>query len=282
VRGLSRVTRMIALSRRSIVHCSLLLALLTPQLSLACSRSLEAPVAPTALNVIVGGDATSGALVEFLQAVARQGGCTLHLRNLPRPRLDRMFFSDEVDILFPASQTSTRDRQAEFVPWFQLQPQLVTVNWSSERIGDMRELLQRSNWNAVVVRSYSWGDSYDQLLQALDRLGRVTYVSNLNLVHAMLRAGRARFTLLPPSLLYASVKHERQPTGLPADFDFQPLSDLPPTTVGMYLNPRRVAPDDIEKLRKASEQAIRDGVLRKVLTRYYPEAILAIDVKVLP
>lgn len=266
--------------RRSLLLA--LLALLVPGRASPCLRSLEAPVAPTALNVIIKGESISGALVEFLQSVARRSGCGLQLRSLPRPRLDRMFFADEVDILFPASRTSTRDRHAEFVAWFQLQPHLVMVNWNSEAIGSLRELLQRSSWNAVVVRSYSWGDVYDELLQQLDRLGRITYVADLKTVHAMLRAGHARFTLLPPSLLYNSMKTGNQPAGLPADFSYQLLQDLPATVVGMYLNPRRIAPEDIERLRRASAQAVRDGTLSRNLSHYYPPEMLAIDTKVLP
>lgn len=243
---------------------------------------MQAPVAPTALNVIVRGNQISGALVEFLQLVARRSGCELQFSSIPRPRLDRMFFTDEVDILFPASRTSARDRQAEFVPWLQLRPHLVTVNWNTEPIGNLRELLSRPGWNAVVVRSYSWGDTYDSVLQQLDRLGRVTYVADLKTVHAMLRAGHARFTLLPPSLLYSSVKAERQPVGLPADFTYQLLPDLPATSVGMYMNPRRVAPEDIQTLRLASAQAAREGLLMHFLANYYPREILAIDTKVLP
>jgi polar amino acid transport system substrate-binding protein len=269
--------------RRSLLMALLApLALLVPLRASSCLRSLVAPVAPTALNVIIKGELISGALVEFLQTVAQRGGCALQLRSLPRPRLDRMFFSDEVDILFPASRTSTRDRHAEFVAWFQLQPHLVMVNWNTEHVGSLRELLQRPSWHAVVVRSYSWGDIYDELLQQLDRLGRVTYVADLKTVHAMLRAGHARFTLLPPSLLYNSMKTDHQPAGLPADFSYQLLQDLPAAVVGMYLNPRRIAPDDIERLRRASARAVRDGTLSRNLSNYYAPEMLAIDTKVLP
>jgi polar amino acid transport system substrate-binding protein len=263
-----------------------LAVLATPAAVAGCLRPLQAPAAPTALNVVVQGDAVSGALVEFLRAVGARSGCEFRLPIYPRARLDRMFFSDEVDVLFPASRTGARDRSALFVPWVQLQPHLVTVRWNTERVADLRELLARPAWNAVVVRGYSWGDGYDAFIQELDRLGRVTYVARLQSVHAMLRAGHARFTLLPPSLLYASMTITRdgvtQPAGLPADFDYRRLPDLPPSLVGMYLNPRRVAPADIERLRQASSAALDDGELRRSLQRHYPTALLDVDMKALP
>lgn len=263
------------------VLLGMLLGALMPAES-ACTRVLTAPVAPTSLNVIVANDLVSGALVEFLRKVAQRSGCDLQFHSLPRPRLDRMFFSDKADILFPASRTSTRDRQAEFVPWFQLQPYLITVKWNTETVADLRELMSRHDWHAAVVKNYSWGDTYDTVLQQLDRLGRVTYVADLKAVHAMLRAGHARFTLLPPSLLYSSVNSSHYPVGLPADFTFQLLADLPSTTVGMYVNPRRVAPADIDALRAASRQAAREGLLMRSLAGYYPHEILALDTKALP
>lgn len=275
----------------------------------ACLRLLDAPVAATGRNVVIRGEQVSGALVEFLQAVGMKAGCAFRLPVLPRPRLDRMFFSDEVDVLFPASRSSARDRSALFVPWLALQPHLVTVRWNTERVNDLRELLARPAWTAVVVRSYSWGDAYDGFIQELDRLGRVSFVAELRTVHAMLRAGHARFTLLPPSLLYTSLptpsstlapaalaastparaatpppaaSAPHPPAGLPADFNYQRLPDLPPSLVGMYLNPRRIAPADIERLSRASAQARAEGLLQRSLARHYPLALLAIDMKALP
>lgn len=249
----------------------------------ACLRPLDAPVAATARNVVIKGTQVSGALVELLQWVGQRSGCEFRFPVLPRARLDRMFFSDEVDLLFPASSSSARDRSALFVPWLRLQPQLVTVRWNTERIADLRDLLARPAWTAVVVRSYSWGDDYDAFIAQLHRLGRVTYVAELQTVHAMLRAGHVRFTLLPPSLLYASLQPASgAAAGLPADFEYQLLPDLPATAVGMYLNPRRIAPADIERLRAASGEALAQGVLQRSLRRHYPSELLTIDMKALP
>ena len=270
--------------RKSLAHSLLVaLAAATSAVQAGCLRPLDAPVAATARNVVIKGSQPSGALVELLQWVGQHSGCELRFPVLPRARLDRMFFSDEVDLLFPASRSSARDRSARFVPWLQLQPQLVTVRWNTERIADLRDLLARPAWTAVVVRSYSWGDAYDAFVAQLDRLGRVTFVTELQTVHAMLRAGHARFTLLPPSLLYASLQPASgEATGLPADFEYQLLPDLPPATVGMYLNPRRIAPADIERLRIASSEALAQGVLQRSLRRHYPSALLSIDMKDLP
>jgi hypothetical protein len=131
-------------------------------------------------------------------------------------------------------------------------------------------------------------------------------VAELRTVHAMLRAGHARFTLLPPSLLYTSLptpsstlapaalaastparaatpppaaSAPHPPAGLPADFNYQRLPDLPPSLVGMYLNPPYRA-SNIERLSRPVPGPPKGFAAQPGAPLLL--ALLAIDMKALP
>ena len=243
-----------------------------------CEHTLVAPVAPTSLNVIVKNDEVTGVFPDFLRRVGSLAGCKFEFPISPRSRLDRDFFTNKVDVLAPATQSSKRDKHAFFIPWMELTPQLITVSWERETMPDLKTLLSNKSWRAVVVRNYSWGDIYDAFIEQMEKEGRIESVNDLRTVHAMLRVGRAKFTILPPTLLYGQTHSGRGPAGLPPDFQYQVLPDLPRAKVGVYLNTAIVQKSDIQKIRDATLTAQADGSLVRILENYYPSGILLADV----
>jgi polar amino acid transport system substrate-binding protein len=243
-----------------------------------CERSLVAPASQTGLNVTIQEGQVAGVFPEFLRHIGTLASCKFEFPVLPRSRLDRDFFANTVDVLAPATQSKVRDKHAEFIVWMELTPQLITASWDQETMPDLKSLLANKAWRAVVVRNYSWGDTYDEFIKQMTQEGRLESVNDLKTVHAMLRAGRAKFTILPPTLLYASIHSGRGPAGLPADFRYSPLADLPRAKVGIYLNSANVLRSDIDKIRAATLTAKTDGSLLRILAHYYPSEILSADV----
>lgn len=246
----------------------------------ACTRAIEAPVAPTARHIVIDGDNVSGPYVDFMRHVASAAACGVLMPVMPRPRLDHMFFSDRTDILFPASQTSTRDRQGVFVPWLNMQPRVVMAKARSEPVQSLQSLLESKDWHGVVVRGYHWGDRYDAFIEALESQGRLTRVADLKQVLIMLRAGRAKFSILPSSLLLTPDPVGSGQAHMPVDLVLHRVADLPPASVGMYMNPRRLTTGEIDALRRSALQAARSGVLSASLRRYYGRETFAMDISV--
>jgi polar amino acid transport system substrate-binding protein len=246
----------------------------------ACTRAIEAPVAPTARHILIDGDNASGPYVDFMRHVASSAACSVLMPVMPRPRLDRMFFSDRTDILFPASQTSARDRRGVFVPWLIMQPRVVMAKARSEPVQSLQSLLDSKDWHGVVVRGYHWGDRYDAFIEELESRGRLTQVADLKQVLIMLRADRAKFSILPSSLLLTPDPAGSRQADVPDDLVLHRVADLPPASVGMYLNPRRLSADEIDPLRRAALQAARSGVLSASLRRYYGREAFAMDISV--
>jgi polar amino acid transport system substrate-binding protein len=261
------------ISRRMAALSTVLLALAAN----ACDRALIAPAAPTGLNVVLNKEEVAGVFPDFLRHIGKVAGCEFNFPVMPRPRLDRMFFANEADVLAPATQTASRDKQAVFIPWMELKPQLITFRLDGSLVPDVPSLLARLDWRGVVVRSYSWGDKYDALIKQLDSEHRLDSVSDLKTVHAMLRAGRVKFTILPASLLYSETYNGHVATGMKTEFKYTNLRDLPNAKVGIYVSPVTVANKDIAKLRAAIELGRKDGSLRRILQSYYPQEIIETD-----
>ncbi|MCV2369359.1 substrate-binding periplasmic protein [Roseateles oligotrophus] len=265
-------------NQRVLIFWAFLGCLFLASAAQSCERTLVAPASPTGLNVILQEDKVAGVFPDFMRLIGTLAGCQFEFPVLPRSRLDRDFFANNVDVLAPATQSTMRDKHADFIAWMELTPQLITASWDRETMPDLKSLLTSKSWRAVVVRNYSWGDLYDAFIKKMDQEGRLDLVSDLKTVHAMLRAGRAKFTILPPTLLYGSMHSGRGPAGLPPDFRYSLLSDLPRAKVGIYLNSTNVAKSDVEKIRAATITAKNDGSLLRILEYYYPVEILSADV----
>ena len=80
-----------------------------PWAAAACSRAIEAPVAPIGLSVVVHGHAVGGIYPDWLAEVSRRTGCRFTHPIVPRARLAQMFELGQADLLIPASRTSPRD-----------------------------------------------------------------------------------------------------------------------------------------------------------------------------
>jgi len=238
-----------------------------------CSRPFDVPVATTGFSVIVDGDEVRGVYPDWLREAGRAAGCEFRFPVFPRARLTMMFFqSAEADILMPASRTPDREQQAHFLPLIRLKPVLVTPVGVTAP-ASLAELRRRKELRALAVRSHSWGEDYDRLVVELERERRISFVSDLRVLTAMLLAGRAEFTILAATTAYAALGDEER-----GRFVFTPLAGLPDVDAGLYLSTRRLAPDDLERLKTVLGQAAADGSLQRSYRRYFPADVLKLDV----
>jgi polar amino acid transport system substrate-binding protein len=258
---------------------ALLLAMLSINAWAGCSRPIVVPAAPTGFNVQIEGDQVRGVFPEFLTQVGNAAGCTFKFPIFPRARSDLMFFKTfDADVLIPASQTSERDQKAQFVHWLNLTPSLITLKSQPDGVSDLAGLLGKTKWRAAVVRSYSWGDEYDELVRKLKNEQRIDFVADLATVGRLLRAGRVEFTILPPTLLYSALENNGRSNDADDEFRYIRLDGLPRAKVGAYLSRNALPPADLDLLKEGMHKASRDGSLMKILERYYPPSVIHADV----
>jgi len=240
-----------------------------------CTREIIVPVAPTGFSVIVEGDKVSGAFPDALRELGRKFGCTFSFPVRPRARQSYMFLeSGEGDLLLPASRTSQRDQQADYVSVMKLKMALVSLKRTPVRVGSVQELLRHTAWRGVAVRSYVFGDEYAALMQQLEVQNRMSYAAANLMVARMMKAGRADFTIVAPAIFLTSLNEDPALAGFDSEVQFSALDGLPPAESGVYVSRRSLAPQDQATLLKLLHYGAR-GTFWKWYQHYYPPQIAA-------
>src|SRR5690242_6630543 len=107
---------------------ALFIAAAAPAARAGCSRTLEVPVAPLGFSIIIDGDKASGVFVEFMQQVAANAGCQLHMPPVPRARLEFMFEHGEADLMLAATRSDARDQYGQFIPLVRTRAVMVSLD----------------------------------------------------------------------------------------------------------------------------------------------------------
>lgn len=258
--------------------CALALALPLPAMA-ACSRPIKVPVAPTGFSVIIDGDQVSGAFPDALRELGAKMGCRFVFPVVPRARLSYMFLqSGEADLLLPASRSAVRDRDADYVPMMKLKMAMVSLKNRTVPAASTRELLASPAWTGVAVRSYVFGDEYNTLMAGLEAQHRMSYAVAPLMVARMLKAGRADFTIVAPSIFLTSLYEDASMASFGDQVQFSPLEGLPPTESGVYISRRSLSAADRATLQQLLQLAAK-GTLWKWYQHYYPPAVTAFVIR---
>ncbi|WP_296001465.1 hypothetical protein [Rugamonas sp.] len=250
-----------------------------PPAPAACSRAITVPVAPTGFSVIVNGDQVTGAFPDALRELGAKMGCRFLFPVVPRARLSYMFLqSGEADLLLPASRSAVRDRQADYVPMMKLKMAMVSLRHKTVPAASTAQLLANPAWTGVAVRSYVFGDEYNALMAALEAQHRMSYAVGPLMVARMLKAGRADFTIVAPSIFLTSLYEDASMAAFGDEVQFSPLDGLPPSESGVYISRRSLTPADRAALQQLLQQAAK-GTLWKWYQHYYPSAVSAFAIR---
>ncbi|MDN3918831.1 substrate-binding periplasmic protein [Roseateles violae] len=238
--------------------------MLPPAAQAGCTRTIRAPMAPSARLVLVENGQLGGVWPELLRQVGEASGCRFELPVMPRARLEMEFLSgQQPDLMISATRTEERDRHGLFVPLYRQPMVLLTRSADAGKV-DSLEALRKSGWRMAVPRSFAFSADYRALVAELEAERRVDTVNDIDAVARMLRAGRVDFALLSPP--------QAQPaTG--AGIVFRRFDGLPLMEVGFYLSRQNLAPADQALLREALTRAAREGQLRRAFLRYYPAEV---------
>ncbi|MFO1228500.1 hypothetical protein [Roseateles sp.] len=240
----------------------------------ACSRVLDTPVAPTGRAVVVEGDEVSGVYPGLLRAAQAAAGCQFSFRVVPRARQFYLFFDvQEADAFVPATRKAEREAQAQFVPIVRQVPHIATLRPRPDLPADLEGLRRHPTARLVTVRTYSWGDEYDEFVRSLEAQRRVEVVGDLPTVLTLLKRGRADFTILPATLIYSVAPR-------PEDaLDYRRITGMAPIEVGVYLSRARIPRADRDEIARAVAEAIRQGELLKQFRQHYPESVVRVDLQ---
>jgi polar amino acid transport system substrate-binding protein len=240
-----------------------------------CSRSLQVPVAVLGLSITARGNEVDGIYPRLLRSLAE--GCSIEYSVVPRARQQALFELGKADLLVPATRTPERDAYAVFVPLVANRAVLISANPARAAVRNQAELLDRRELTVVVVRGFDFGQSYQQIVDALSAQGRLRQATDVPSVARMLEQGMADATLMPSSILIGATLGETRFANLIAQLRYEVLPELSWGESGIYvsaisgLSPaeRRYIVDKLETLARSGQ------VWREFERRYPPGSISA-------
>ena len=227
-----------------------------PWAAAACSRAIEAPVAPIGLSVVVHGHAVGGIYPDWLAEVSRRTGCRFTHPIVPRARLAQMFELGQADLLIPASRTSPRDALGDFVPLVRSRPALLSLRGRElPALQTLGDLLRRHELRVAVVRGFDFGATYRLAVETFQRQGRLILEAEPAGVARALQLGIADVAIMAPTTLIGTLELDDRLRPLARELRVENIEELPWNDSGVYLSRKRLAAADRALLIRAFRAA---------------------------
>ncbi|MFZ4529554.1 MAG: substrate-binding periplasmic protein [Undibacterium curvum] len=239
-----------------------------------CIRKIQVSLAPTGLSVISNGSSINGIYPEILEGMTGKDGCQFEMRIVPRARLELLFENGQADLLIPAIRTSRRDEFGIFVPLVYTRATLISINPNRPPITSLQELLEQKQLKLAVVRGYDYGDAYQQVLQDMQKAGRLIVESDPVSVARMMRAGVADITLMAPYIFTGAVQIDKRVDDILDKLRYEPVAEIGWADSGVYLSKKSLTPEDRATLQSLFENAAKSGMVWKGFQRYYKTEVL--------
>jgi len=229
-------------------------------------------MAVTGLSVIDARDGTIGGVYpDILRGIQAKGDCAFALTLVPRARMEAMFRNGQSDLLIPATRSPQRDASGVFVPLIHNRVTLISTRSERAPIATARELLAQSQLRVSLVRGYSFGPAYDELVKVLQRQGRVQFESDTTAVARRLESEPDVVTLMTPSILVGAIRADARFHALLPTLRFEPIEEFPWGDSGAYISRRALGAVDRDQLQALLEASVQSGLVWKKFLEYYGE-----------
>jgi polar amino acid transport system substrate-binding protein len=261
-----------------LLFAACLASLAVQQASASCTRDLAAPVSSNGASVIIEGDQVKGIYPDVLRSIQAKTGCNIVFTVVPRARQVAMFKAGKADVLVPASRTQERDQIGTFIPMIHHRAMLISVNNGRAPITSAQDLLSRKELRVAVVRGFDYGDRYIELINELQKQGRVFVEVDVSAVARLLHAGSADLTIMGPTLMAGAIRREPRVHGLQEKLKAEAIPELPWNQSGAYIS-NAMKPEDRAILRDALENAGKSNQIMEGYLRYFRAEVLTDSVR---
>lgn len=239
-------------------------------------------MSPIGLSVSFDGERAGGIYPTLLAELSRSAGCEFLIRRVPRARLQKMFETAQADLLMPASASPARESDGEFVPLIQVRTSLITVTRDRPLPRSLAELVAQPDYKVAVVRGFSFGPVYDNLVATLRAEKRLVEEPDTVGVARALRLGMAHASVMNASIFIGTLVTEAEVTPLLKQVRADPLEELGWSESGLYLSRHSLNDADRRTLRQTFGQAARSGRVWQLFTDAYPPGSLGSSIRPLP
>jgi polar amino acid transport system substrate-binding protein len=203
---------------------------------------------------------------DLVSELARRSGCRFQITSMPRVRIWKMLKAGHLQMTSSGVLTAERAVYADVINVMALKNRLVLRRGVTQT--SLGAFVDEPQLRLGVIRGFSYGAGYDELIRLLRGLGRVDESTDFAQLYDKLAAGRFQATLSQSVNYYP----ELQQRGLREQvqiLDWMPHEG--PMIGGLILSKRYFSAAEVEKWRALVEGMRADGSWRRILLGYLPE-----------
>lgn len=244
-----------------------------------CSRPIQVPVAVSGFSVIAKGERYTGLMPEFLSLIEAKTNCRFVYYYVPKSRQEYLFESGKADLLIATIKTERREKFGYFVPLIQLRASLIATEKQSLSIQSAKDLIAHNSLRLVIVRGYDYGPVYQNIVEEMKRLGRLTIEPDPISVGRTMQGNSNYVTIMAPTLFVGVVETEALLKSLHGKLRFHKLDEMPWSESGIYISKSALSTDDLVYLKAQLEKYAMTDAVWKLYSTYYPSDVVKLGLR---
>lgn len=241
-----------------------LLALLSlPAMVLAagpdCSRSYT--LALHEHGLLYNASTRTGIDKDVADELIKRSGCQVEVSLLPRSRIWKLLEVGSLDFSLSGITNEERERYAAFAWYFADKFSLIVRKDSG--IQSLSEFDSRSDIKLGGILSFRYSDTINQLVDKLDRNGRLVGSYDYDMLYQNLRQDRTQAIIIEPFDYSDLEKYQVSKLVRILETNDQP------TPHGLIMSKKTISPEQQERWRELINNMRRDGTLLKIFRKYF-------------
>ena len=207
----------------------------------------------------------------FLRGIEEKTGCTFTYIAAPKSRQEALFRSGQFDLLHSATRTKEREKYGIFIPQLQIRATIISLDSARKGIDSAKDLLDRTELHLVLLRGSDYGPAYLQLVEELNKQGRVSMEADANSVARTLRLNSNYVTIMSPVIFITALQKETRKEFLVSKVRYENIDALPWIDSGIYVSKNSLNKQDQVTLVQAFTSAAKNGEIWNAFLRVFPQ-----------
>lgn len=203
----------------------------------------------------------SGIDKDVADELIRRSGCKVEVSLLPRSRIWKLLEVGSLDFSLSGITNEERERYAAFAWYFADKYSLIVRKDSG--IQSLSEFDSRSDVKLGGILSFRYSDTINQLVDKLDRNGRLVGSYDYDTLYQNLRQDRTQAIIIEPFDYSDLEKYQVSKLVRILETNDQP------TPHGLIMSKKTISPEQQERWREIISAMRRDGTLLKIFRKYF-------------
>lgn len=218
-----------------------------------CSRVINVPIPGlnTAQNNVDDskrGDLTAHVL-QLMGTISQKLDCQFNYLSVPKSRQEHLFRNGDADILLMATKTPKRDEVGLLIPIIQMRPAIISnVQFGSLGL-TLKKIQDDQQIHLVLVRGFDYGDEYNNFIQVIDKLKRVSYEPDAFSVARRMSYKNNVVTIMGPSIFDEVINSEKALNTLIGNIRYDEIEEFAWIDFGIYISKKTLLEKDFNYLK---------------------------------